>query len=52
MGGTHRTEVQTGVEIGRTGVGWSGTAGTEVVYKEKVGRTDDIGCDWGRSGWD
>ena len=34
VGGADRTQVQTGIEIGGTEVGGSGTAGTEVVYME------------------
>ena len=40
LGGTDRTEVQTGVEMGGTEVGGSGTAGREVVSEKEVNGID------------
>ena len=48
------TEVQTGVYIGGTDIGVSGTAGIGVVYEEEVGGTDktEVQIEVGVSGTD
>ena len=44
------THVQTGVGVGGTDVGKSGTAWTVVVSQVEVSRTGKTGSHWGRVG--